>query len=264
MAQVLRRQAQTQLYSAKTSTKCPKESSWIKSILKQLSTLQTRTQWEHTLFLSISAFFSLWWKSTLNTLWKLGFKTTSGLKQQETTQLNATKSRLTAIDKAIAQLDENKGLSLITSFVAESENFDHFITVQADMKTRKNVAIFPEFAGRLLRFYVKEGQQVKKGTLLASIDDGGLQQQLEQLKLQLELAKTTFERSQRLWDQKIGTEIQYLEAKTRYESQEQQVSQMKEQLAKTKVYAPFSGTVDELLANEGANLLQEPPQFYVS
>lgn len=196
-------------------------------------------------------------KSTdLNTLVKAGdLKQLRALKQQETTQLNATKSRLTAIDKAIAQLDENKGLSLITSFVAETENFDHFITVQADMKTRKNVAIFPEFAGRLLRFYVKEGQQVKKGTLLASIDDGGLQQQLEQLKLQLELAKTTFERSQRLWDQKIGTEIQYLEAKTRYESQEQQVAQMKEQLAKTKVYAPFSGTVDELLANEGANLL---------
>lgn len=196
-------------------------------------------------------------KSTdLNTLVKAGdLKQLRALKQQETTQLNATKSRLTAIDKAIAQLDENKGLSLITSFVAETENFDHFITVQADMKTRKNVAIFPEFAGQLLRFYVKEGQQVKKGTLLASIDDGGLQQQLEQLKLQLELAKTTFERSQRLWDQKIGTEIQYLEAKTRYESQEQQVAQMKEQLAKTKVYAPFSGTVDELLANEGANLL---------
>lgn len=196
-------------------------------------------------------------KSTdLNTLVKAGdLKQLRALKQQETTQLNATKSRLTAIDKAIAQLDENKGLSLITSFVAETENFDHFITVQADMKTRKNVAIFPEFAGRLLRFYVKEGQQVKKGTLLASIDDGGLQQQLEQLKLQLELAKTTFERSQRLWDQKIGTEIQYLEAKTRYESQEQQVAQMKEQLAKTKVYAPFSGTVDELLANEGASLL---------
>ncbi len=196
-------------------------------------------------------------KSTdLNTLVKArDLKQLRALKQQETTQLNATKSRLTAIDKAIAQLDENKGLSLITSFVAETENFDHFITVQADMKTRKNVAIFPEFAGRLLRFYVKEGQQVKKGTLLASIDDGGLQQQLEQLKLQLELAKTTFERSQRLWDQKIGTEIQYLEAKTRYESQEQQVAQMKEQLAKTKVYAPFSGTVDELLANEGANLL---------
>ena len=196
-------------------------------------------------------------KSTdLNTLVKAGdLKQLRALKQQETTQLNATKSRLTAIDKAIAQLDENKGLSLITSFVAETENFDHFITVQADMKTRKNVAIFPEFSGRLLRFYVKEGQQVKKGTLLASIDDGGLQQQLEQLKLQLELAKTTFERSQRLWDQKIGTEIQYLEAKTRYESQEQQVAQMKEQLAKTKVYAPFSGTVDELLANEGANLL---------
>ncbi len=169
-------------------------------------------------------------KSTdLNTLVKAGdLKQLRALKQQETTQLNATKSRLTAIDKAIAQLDENKGLSLITSFVAETENFDHFITVQADMK---------------------------KGTLLASIDDGGLQQQLEQLKLQLELAKTTFERSQRLWDQKIGTEIQYLEAKTRYESQEQQVAQMKEQLAKTKVYAPFSGTVDELLANEGANLL---------
>jgi membrane fusion protein (multidrug efflux system) len=196
-------------------------------------------------------------KSTdIDALVKAGdLKQLRALKQEETTQLNATKAKINVLDEAIAQLDNNKGLSLITSFVAAPERFEHFITVQADMKTRKNVALLPEFSGSLLRFHVAEGQKVKKGTLLATLDDGGLEQQLEQLKLQLALAKTTFERSQRLWDQKIGSEIQFLEAKTRYESQEKMVEQMQAQLAKTKVFAPFNGTVDELLVNEGANVI---------
>jgi len=73
-------------------------------------------------------------------------------------------------------------------------------------------------------------------------------------KLQLDLAKTTFERTERLWNQKIGSEMMYLEAKTRYEAQKKQLSQMKKQLAKTKIYAPFNGTIDQIFTNQGANV----------
>ena len=93
---------------------------------------------------------------------------------------------------------------------------------------------------------------MQKGQLLARIDDGGLSQQLAQLKIQFELARTTFERQQRLWEQKIGSEIQYLQAKSNYEAQEQAIGQMEQQLAKTVVTAPFSGTIDDVMTEKGS------------
>jgi RND family efflux transporter MFP subunit len=77
---------------------------------------------------------------------------------------------------------------------------------------------------------------------------------LDQIELQLNLAKTTFERTERLWNQKIGSEMMYLEAKTRYEAQKKQLVQMKRQLAKTRIYAPFNGTIDQVFANRGASV----------
>jgi len=143
---------------------------------------------------------------------------------------------------------------LVTAFPLQAVDFKHTIEVQANIKTRQNLDLYPEFGGKLDRIYVKEGQLVSKGALLAKVDDAGLQEQMEQIKLQLDLAKTTFERTERLWNQKIGSEMMYLEAKTRYEAQEKQLAQMKRQLAKTKIYAPFSGTIDQLFTNQGANV----------
>jgi membrane fusion protein (multidrug efflux system) len=143
---------------------------------------------------------------------------------------------------------------VVTALEIKPQIFNHTIEIQANIKTRQNLQLFPEFGGRLNQIMVKEGQEVKKGTLLAIIDDAGLQDQLDQMKFQLELTKTTFERTQRLWNQKIGSEMMYLEAKTRFKSQQKQVAQMRNQLAKTKIYAPFSGVVDEIIARKGATL----------
>jgi RND family efflux transporter MFP subunit len=103
----------------------------------------------------------------------------------------------------------------------------------------------------LSQIYVKIGQKVSKGQNLAKIDDGGLSNQLAQMETQAALAKTTFERQKNLWDKKIGSEIQYLQAKTNYESQMKAVAQMKAQLAKTIVRAPFSGIIDEVITDKG-------------
>ena len=143
---------------------------------------------------------------------------------------------------------------LVTAIEIKPQIFNHTIEIQANIKTRQNLQLFPEFGGRLNQILVKEGQEVKKGTLLAVIDDAGLQDQLDQMKLQLQLVKTTFERTQRLWDQKIGSEMMYLEAKTRFKSQQKQVAQMRDQLSKTKIYAPFSGVIDEIIARKGSTL----------
>jgi len=168
-----------------------------------------------------------------------------------TDQINTLNQELKQVNEAILSLTGDEKRTLVTAFQAESKVFNHTVEVQANIKTRQNLLLSPEFSGRLEQILVVEGQNVKKGKLLAMIDDAGLQDQLDQMNLQLALSKTTFERTQRLWDQKIGSEMMYLEAKTRYKTQQKQVAQMKEQLAKTKIYAPFNGVIDEITAKEG-------------
>ena len=172
-----------------------------------------------------------------------------------TKKINDLNVELEKINNAIEDLAVTEKRILITALKTKATFFEHQIEVQANIKTRKNIMIYPEFNGRLIKLNVSEGQKVKKGKLLALIDDAGLKDQLEQSKLQLDLAKTTFERTERLWEQKIGSEMMYLEAKTRYKSAFKQVSQIKQQLSRTKVYAPFDGIIDEIPARLGGNLV---------
>ena len=172
-----------------------------------------------------------------------------------TKQINDLSLELENINSAIDALGGTEKRQLITAFKSKTQPFEHQLEVQANIKTRQNVLIYPEFAGRLIKLKVEEGQKVKKGTLLAIIEDAGLKDQLDQIKLQLDLTKTTFERTKRLWDQKIGSEMMYLEAQTRYKAAKKQVSQIRQQLAKTKIYAPFSGVIDEISARLGSNLI---------
>ena len=123
--------------------------------------------------------------------------------------------------------------------------------LQGNVQTKQNVLIYPEMPGTLLRVYVKEGQKVARGQLLASIDDGGLSSQVAQMEAQTDLAKTTYDRQKRLWDQKIGSEIQYLQAKTSYESQVNALKQLKSQLSKASIRAPFSGVIDDVIKDQG-------------
>ena len=176
-------------------------------------------------------------------------------KDAKTKTFNSLKIELNKINAAIATLDPNENLPLITAINLSSEKFNHFIEFQASIKTRKNVLLYPEFNGILKKIYVKEGQKVKKGMLLAHIDDAGLSSQLEQLEIQTALSKTKLERIRRLWDQKIGAEINMLEAKTMYESKLKSIAQLKKQIEKTEIRAPFSGIIDEITANTGTNLM---------
>jgi membrane fusion protein (multidrug efflux system) len=176
-------------------------------------------------------------------------------KANYTRQIKGLTLALDSLNQKLQKMSGGQKRVLVTALEIKPQIFNHTIEIQANIKTRQNLQLFPEFGGRLNQILVKEGQEVKKGTLLAVIDDAGLQDQLDQMKLQLELVKTTFERTQRLWDQKIGSEMTYLEAKTRFKSQQKQVAQMRNQLSKTKIYAPFSGVIDEIIARKGSTLV---------
>ena len=167
-------------------------------------------------------------------------------------QQEAIHAKIKLLDEKISELDTTKNIPLITTFTAKQEVFNHMLELQGNVTTKNLMVITPEYNGILTNVYVKEGQKVTKGQVLARIDDGGLGQQLAQLQIQADLAKTTFERQKRLWDQKIGSEIQYLQAKSSYESQQQAVNQLKQQLAKTTVRAPFSGTIDDIITEQGS------------
>jgi len=166
-------------------------------------------------------------------------------------QYDAIGAELAKLDAALAELDTIKKVALVSTAVVKDTVFTHYIDIQGNVDTRQNLIIYPEFSGSLSQIYVKIGQKVSKGQNLAKIDDGGLSNQLAQMETQAALAKTTFERQKNLWDKKIGSEIQYLQAKTNYESQMKAVAQMKAQLAKTIVRAPFSGIIDEVITDKG-------------
>ncbi|MGY8966182.1 MAG: biotin/lipoyl-binding protein, partial [Flavobacteriales bacterium] len=128
-----------------------------------------------------------------------------------TRQINELSLALDSLNQKLEKISGSQKRVLVTAIEIKPQIFNHTIEIQANIKTRQNLQLFPEFGGRLNQILVEEGQEVKRGTLLAVIDDAGLQDQLDQMKLQLYLAKTTFERTQRLWDQKIGSEMMYLE-----------------------------------------------------
>ena len=160
-------------------------------------------------------------------------------------------NKLQIIDNKLDELNTNPQLPIVEVLKINSVEFDHYIQVQGSVKSDELINIFPEFSGIIKNIYVKSGDNVKKGQRLIKIDDGGLKEQLSQLEIGFELTKTTFERQKRLWDQNIGSEIKFLESKTMYESQKQGIKQLKKQIKKTLIEAPFSGTIDNVLAKKG-------------
>lgn len=173
------------------------------------------------------------------------------MKTNLTSQLNGIETDLAALEAAIANLDTNENLPLVTTFEVQPQVFNHYLDLQGNVKTRENVLLYPEMAGTLLTVKVKKGARVSKGQILAVIDNGGMSNQLSQLKTQAALAQTTFERQATLWEQKIGSEIQYLQSKAQAEAQANAVLQLEKVLAKAQITAPFSGVIDQVLKDPG-------------
>jgi membrane fusion protein (multidrug efflux system) len=165
--------------------------------------------------------------------------------------LDKVTAQLAKLDLAIGELDTLKKLPLVKFIHVKDTVFKHYIEVNGKVNTNENVIVTPEFSGVLVQLNVKAGQNVGRGQVLGKVDDGGLSAQLAQAEAQYALSKTTFERQKNLWDQKIGSEMQFLQAKTAMNSQQKVIEQIRAQINKTYIRAPFSGTVDEVLIERG-------------
>jgi membrane fusion protein (multidrug efflux system) len=139
----------------------------------------------------------------------------------------------------------------VTVDSVQVKTFEHFFEVHGNVQVEENAALYPEAPGNVKTIHVREGQTVKKGDLIVTIDASTLESGIKELKSGYNLAKVVFEKQNSLWQQNIGSEIQYLEAKNNKESLEQKLKTMDEQLEMYKIRAPFSGIVDQVIPKIG-------------
>ena len=198
--------------------------------------------------------------SSINDLINKGDLETLKKKKKEYVDLmNDLRLDLNDINNGIMLLDENEQIQVISKFNVIEKEFTTYVELQANLKSRKNVVILSEFQGTLRNLFVREGQLVKKGELLAEINDSGLKEQLDQMLIQANYTKDNFDRIKRLWEKNIGSEMQFLKAKSDFETNNKMVEQIRDQLSKTKIYAPFDGEIDEIISNLGSNLVPGSP-----
>jgi RND family efflux transporter MFP subunit len=155
--------------------------------------------------------------------------------------------KIATLEKEIAKLEPAKKALAPTEIVTteiEAVNFKTYIDVQGHVDAEENVSISTQMPGMITRINVKPGDEVRKGQILAETDINALQQQISDLETNLSLAKQAYQKQENLWKQNIGTEMQYLQAKTSKESLEKKMSAMQEQVRMSKIISPINGTVD--------------------
>lgn len=171
------------------------------------------------------------------------------------------------LESEIAEENPDSLVSMKAKDVAVSElkpqKFDHYIQTQGHIESENNVLVSAEMPGVITNVYVTEGQSVARGQVLAQIDNSVISRSIESMEAQLELATSVYERQKNLWDQKIGTEVQFLQAKTNKESLEKQLASLREQKDKTRIKAPISGTVDAIHVKVGENIAPGIPAVRV-
>lgn len=185
-------------------------------------------------------------------------------------QLKKVQQEIKELETDIAKEDPEFGktsvkATLVTSVPAERRSFNHMIEVRGNVQSRTNVNVSAEMMGQLVKVNVVEGQKVRTGDVIAEIDADNLNRSIEELKTQIEYATTIFEKRERLWAKNIGTEIEYLQSKNTKESLENQLETALTQLDKTKIEAPFSGTIEQVAMKNGEVIQPgQPVAFLVS
>ena len=182
----------------------------------------------------------------------------------KSTQLEKLKTEHATLSKQIAALEAEVAKEDTTTVVVKGKEvmitelvtrkFDHYVQTQGSVESEENIMVSAKTMGVITHVLVREGEVVNKGQTLAQIDNTLIVTGIEEMKSQLELTNTIYERQKNLWDQKIGTEVQYLQAKASKESLEKRLASMNEQNEMTKIKSPINGVVDALDAKVGQNI----------
>ncbi len=147
--------------------------------------------------------------------------------------------------------DLKSSLPTVTTYAMNKRPFAHYTEAHGTVKADENALIYSSTGGEVRRILVKQGQNVRKGQLIVDIDTDVLRSNIAQAETNAKLARDVFQRQAKLWEQQIGSELQYLEARSRKEAAEAQLSALQEQLRNAQVAAPFDGVVDEVFPNVG-------------
>ena len=182
-------------------------------------------------------------------------------------KIEALKIQLETIDQRIAELDTTAPREIKRATVSIEEvspqTFRHYVRIQGQIESENNVMVSPKMGGVVTQVYVKEGQKVSAGTLLAKTDDGVLLKSMAEIQTQLDLATLAFQKQEKLWNQKIGSEMQYQQAKTQKEALTNSLATLQEQQKMTRITAPISGTVDQVFCKVGEAVSPGFPAFRV-
>ncbi len=173
-------------------------------------------------------------------------------------QIDSLKRELIKIDLKLKDTSD-QDLPSIAVDTVKIDTFAYYIDLQGVVKSDGNVNIVPLFQGEVLKIYKKPGDRVMKGEIIMRLDDKILRNQISEVRTQYQLAKTTYERQKRLWEQKIGSEMAYLQARTKYLSLQKKLRTLNEQLKRAKITSPINGTLDELMIKEGETALPGRP-----
>jgi RND family efflux transporter MFP subunit len=140
----------------------------------------------------------------------------------------------------------------------KKQSYDHYIRVQGKLDGDQNASVFAEVPGTVIKRFVDAGQKVVRGQVLAQIDDSQARKQLESLQTQYNFASEMYAKQQRLWEQKIGSEVQYLQSRTNKEALERQIASLQDQIERFKIKSPIDGTVEEVNVKTGAVVSPDP------
>ncbi|MDI9341747.1 MAG: efflux RND transporter periplasmic adaptor subunit [Sediminibacterium sp.] len=171
---------------------------------------------------------------------------TNGSLEELTKREGELKTELVKIQEEIKKLqgDSAKKVTLVELMTVTPQVFKSYIKVQGHVEAEENVSVSSEMPGTITRIHVKAGQEVSKGTVLAETDARVIQQSISDLQTNAELINQLYEKQKALWDQKIGTEVQFLSAKAQKESMDKKLATLQEQLRMTKIISPIDGTID--------------------
>ncbi|WP_017258541.1 efflux RND transporter periplasmic adaptor subunit [Pedobacter arcticus] len=167
-------------------------------------------------------------------------------------KLEKLKKEQAKINEQVAELEAEIGTQKtavskdVEIYTVALSTFRNYIEIQGKIDAEQNVQVNPEAMGVITKVYATIGQNVSKGQVLAQIDDAVLRQNIAQLQTSLDLANNLYGRQKNLWDQKIGTEVQFLNAKTQKEGLEKQMAVLKQQASMYKIKSPISGTIDQM------------------